>query len=307
RVTAIQPSEGRVRLEDGELLAYDVLSLAIGASVTAPRVSGGTLAIPLKPIDHTVRLVPELERLVRERGTPAIVVAGAGAAGVETALNIRARLRLAHCAGGRVTVVGGFARLLPERSASAGRLAAQVLAEQSVATKLDVEVGRVDRGRVRLSDGRGLPADLIVWATGAEAPALLGESGLATDRDGFALVDDTLRSVSHPNVFVSGDAAGLRHHPALPKAGVFSVREGPVLWRNLAVSLGAPGKLRPYRPQHRFLALLNTGDGRGILSYGAVAIRGRWVLRLKDRIDRRFMRRFGRLKALGSPSPQDRD
>nr|MBA3659249.1 hypothetical protein [Gemmatimonadales bacterium] len=44
RVTAIQPSEGRVRLEDGELLAYDVLSLAIGASVTAPRVSGGTMA-----------------------------------------------------------------------------------------------------------------------------------------------------------------------------------------------------------------------------------------------------------------------
>jgi selenide,water dikinase len=54
---------------------------------------------------------------------------------------------------------------------------------------------------------------------------------------------------------------------------------------------------RRYRPQPRSLVLINTGDGRAILSYGSIALTGRWVMRLKDRIDRRFMRRFQRLAA----------
>ena len=58
---------------------------------------------------------------------------------------------------------------------------------------------------------------------------------------------------------------------------------------------GAEPPLR-YRPQRRVLALLNTGDGRAIFSYGSFAMSGRWAMALKDRIDRGFMRRFKRLE-----------
>ena len=69
------------------------------------------------------------------------------------------------------------------------------------------------------------------------------------------------------------------------------MRQGPVLDHNLrAAARGEP--LRTFRPQTRFLSLLNTGDGRAILSYGRFAARGRWAWRLKDWIDRRFVAQF---------------
>jgi selenide,water dikinase len=114
------------------------------------------------------------------------------------------------------------------------------------------------------------------------------------DSDGFLLVNDRLQSLDDPTIFAAGDAASPARHPGTPKAGVYAVRAGPVLARNLLAAATDKPVAATYRPQSRFLALLNTGDGRAILSYGRLAIRSSWAMALKDRIDRRFMRRFQR-------------
>ena len=54
----------------------------------------------------------------------------------------------------------------------------------------------------------------------------------------------------------------------------------------------APGR----RPQRDWLSLVNTGDGRALLARRGVSLQGRPVWWLKDRIDRRFVRRFQRLE-----------
>ncbi|HEX2164288.1 MAG TPA: pyridine nucleotide-disulfide oxidoreductase, partial [Thermoanaerobaculia bacterium] len=91
----------------------------------------------------------------------------------------------------------------------------------------------------------------------------------------------------------AGDCATLRDRPETPKAGVHAVRQGPLLWRNL-VAAARGGELARFRPRRRFLALLDTGDGRAILAYGRLALWSRWAARLKERIDRRFVRRSRR-------------
>jgi len=69
------------------------------------------------------------------------------------------------------------------------------------------------------------------------------------------------------------------------------VRQGPVLMRNLrARAAGKP--LESYRPQSDFLTLLNLGDGTALGAKWGRSFEGLWVMWLKDRIDRRFMRRF---------------
>ena len=74
-----------------------------------------------------------------------------------------------------------------------------------------------------------------------------------------------------------------------------------MLSRNLKLALSRKGTgYQAYRPQARSLVLINTGDGQAILAYGPVALTTRWAMRLKDRIDRRFMRRFQRLTGLFS-------
>src|SRR5690606_33779204 len=138
--------------------------------------------------------------------------------------------------------------------------------------------------------GEILDFDRLFWCAQAGAPPWLREAGLACDGEGFVRVDACLRSLSHPKVFAAGDIASFDPRP-LAKAGVYAVRQAPVLFGNLRRALlGRP--LRAYRPQRRFLSLLALGGKRAVGSRGDLSFRGAWVWRWKNRIDRRFMRRF---------------
>ena len=143
----------------------------------------------------------------------------------------------------------------------------------------------------RLADGARLPADLVVWLAGAAGPGLLAGSGLPLDARGFLLVDATLRAVDGSPVWAAGDCATLADHPETPKAGVYAVRQGPVLARNLRAALG-DGTPRAYVPQKTFLSLLNTADGKALLRWHGLVSHSRFAWWLKDRIDRRFVRRY---------------
>lgn len=80
--------------------------------------------------------------------------------------------------------------------------------------------------------------------------------------------------------------------PIFPsKAGVYAVREGPIIAQNIANAItGKP--LEKYVPQSGFLALLMTGDGKAIGHKFGIAFTGKWVWGLKDFIDVGFMKLF---------------
>ena len=142
-----------------------------------------------------------------------------------------------------------------------------------------------------LADGSRLPCDALVWVTGAVSQPIFTASRLPTDERGFLRIRSTLQAQGHDNLFGCGDCATLIDYPATPKAGVYAVRQGPLVTDNLRAALaGRP--LRPYRPQRDFLTLLNAGDGVALGAKWGRSLQGRWVMTLKDRIDRRFMRRF---------------
>jgi selenide,water dikinase len=135
---------------------------------------------------------------------------------------------------------------------------------------------------------------LTVWLTGPAATPIFNKSGLALDPRGFLLVNDALQSVSDPRVFAVGDCATLQAFPETPKAGVYAVRQAPILWKSLvATTVGSP--LPRYVPQTSFLSLLNTADGKALFRYKGFVSYSRWAWRLKDWIDRRFMTRYQKL------------
>ena len=68
-----------------------------------------------------------------------------------------------------------------------------------------------------------------------------------------------------------------------------------VVAANLRKLIIGSAKLACYRPRRRTLYLLSTGDRRAILSWGGLALEGRWVWWLKDWIDRRWIEKFRRL------------
>ena len=76
-------------------------------------------------------------------------------------------------------------------------------------------------------------------------------------------VDRSLAVEGRPDLFAAGDCAALGWAPWVRKAGVFAVREGPVLDANLRARLSGAAPRR-YRPQRQFLSLLNLGGGRAL-------------------------------------------
>jgi selenide,water dikinase len=134
----------------------------------------------------------------------------------------------------------------------------------------------------------------------------LRASALLLDAQGFVRVRPTLQVVGCDDLFAVGDCASLDGAPWVPKAGVYAVRQGPTLARNLRARLTG-GALATYRPQREFLALLNLGDRRALGGKWRFAARGRAVRRLKDRIDRGFVQRLRSAEREATPPSRSAD
>jgi selenide,water dikinase len=284
---------GRAVDAGGTLLPFDVLSLDVGADPAGLDVPGAREhAVTIRPMRQAVSLRARIDALGgAARGNPLrVVVAGAGAGGVEVALAVHRRI---HAVGARpeVALVEAAPQVLPDYAAPVRQRAARILARRGIAVTTGRAVDRVDGERVRLTGGARLPADLIIWLAGAAGPGLLAGSGLPLDARGFLLVDAGLRAADGSPVWAAGDCATLSDHPETPKAGVYAVRQGPVLARNLRAAFG-DGTPCAYVPQKTFLSLLNTADGKALLRWHGVVSHSRFAWWLKDRIDRRFVRRY---------------
>ncbi|MBM6400168.1 FAD-dependent oxidoreductase [Phycicoccus sonneratiae] len=233
-------------------LGYDALVLSPGARPVVPNLPGMSVA-------HTLRDIEDLDHLVAAaRDVEAAVVIGGGFIGVEVAENLVHR-------GIPVTLVEAtdqvMAPLDPEMvepvhdalraagvqlvlGASVERIepahvTATTLDDGTVATAVGVPV-------VHLSDGRALPAGLVVAAIGVRPErALAEEAGLAIGERGGILVDEQLRT-SDPAIFAVGDA--VEKHDGLDASSVLvplantANRQGRVV---ADVIVGRPGADRP--------------------------------------------------------------
>lgn len=306
-VVGLDAAGRRVRLDDGESMRYDICSVAVGSVASVTSVSGAVAhAALLKPLSGVQRVIDRLASPQLRH----VVVVGGGLAGVEVALGVRARLSLElsgraagdASAGGAqtsVTLVSASAALAPEREARLSARLAAAAGRQGVTLALGTPVVEVRDDAVALGDGRVLPSDLTIWAGGPSAPAWLAECGVPVDARGCLLVDDALcvsgrgaDGAGTHDLFAAGDCATPARAPGSPKSGVHAVRMGPVLARSLAAALRGEAPSPAYRPQRSALALVNSGDGRAVASWRGLTAEGRWVMRWKDRLDRRFVERF---------------
>ena len=293
-VTALDPTRQRLSLAGRPDMEYDLLSIDIGSQPELDSVPGAReYAVPVKPVAGLWQRWQRLhQRLLAGPAGQAqrIAVVGGGAGSVELVL------AMAHRLAGRPVVLElwcGAAQLLQGYNARARGAVSAALARHDVAVHTDARVERVEPGCLVLADGRRAPWDELFWCTGAAAAPWVAASGLQTDAAGFLAVADTLQSLSDARVFGAGDIAIQVRHPR-PKAGVFAVRQAPVLAHNLrAALLGRP--LRTHRPQRRFLSLLSLGGRRATAERGPFSATGEWVWRWKDAIDRKFMARFAQL------------
>lgn len=279
-------------------LAFDFVSIDIGSTPQIPLVPlGFGSGVAAKPVpqflqwwDRVCDRQPQPERL-------SLGIIGGGAGGVELALTMQRRLQQI----GQPCVIHLFQRstaLLPHHSVRVRRQFHQLLTAREIQIHLSEQVKTVQNGQIICASGLTIACDESVWVTQATAPSWLSAAGLAVTPTGFVQVNDYLQSVSHAQVFAAGDVATMINYDR-PKAGVFAVRQGKPLMKNLQNALRQK-PLQPYHPQAQFLSLVGTADGAAIASWGDWGWRSRWLWQWKDHIDRAFMQQFSHLPTMSA-------
>jgi selenide,water dikinase len=290
-VTAIDPVARRIDVAGHASLTYDVASLDVGSSVRGLDLPGVRAhALVTRPIREYVDRLETTIAAVRGRGGVRLVTVGGGAAGVELAFTLRARLRAAGVTP-HVTVLADGDRILPGDAPRAAKRVRREAEQRGIAIRMHARVGAVEPDAVVLDGSERVGADLVVWATGAASPALVASSPLPHDDAGFVRVRPTLQVIGHDDLFASGDCAAIDGAPWVRKAGVYAVREQPVLDANLRARLAGTA-LRPFVPQRRILSLIHLGDRCALATKWGVVVVGGFVWRAKRWIDERFVRRY---------------
>ncbi|WP_067280170.1 NAD(P)/FAD-dependent oxidoreductase [Streptomyces jeddahensis] len=205
RVTAVHPERQVVAVagaDGGGELGYDTLVYALGSHVADHGVPGvAEHAFDVTGRASALRLRERLDSLGRRGEGGSVLVIGDGLTGIETATEIaesRPGLSVALVARGELG-----ARL----SAGARSHLRQACDRLGITVLEHTSAEAVEATRVLRADGTALASDATVWTAGFAVSPIAAAGGLQVTEDGRIVVDRTMRSLSHPNVYAVGDSA----------------------------------------------------------------------------------------------------
>ncbi|MEU8548840.1 FAD-dependent oxidoreductase [Streptomyces roseoverticillatus] len=205
RVTAVDPERRVVSVagaDGGGELGYDTLFYALGSHVADGGVPGvAEHAFDVAGRASALRLRERLDSLDGRGEGGSVLVVGDGLTGIETATELaksRPGLSVTLVARGELGApLSAGARSHLRRACD--RLGITVLEHTSVEA--------VEGTRVLCADGTSPASDATVWTAGFAVSTIAAAGGLEVTENGRIVVDRTMRSVSHPDVYAAGDSA----------------------------------------------------------------------------------------------------
>ncbi|MEU4098750.1 FAD-dependent oxidoreductase [Streptomyces sp. NPDC026673] len=262
KVTGVDVDRRAVAVLDADgagELAYDTLVYALGSGWNDQGVPGtAEHAYEIAGRPGALRL---RERLARLDAGQSVVVVGGGLTGLEAATEIaEARPDLDVALAAR----GGLGDWL---SPKGGRHLRQVFGRLGITVHENAAVTEVHADRVTTADGTSLPAAVTVWTTGFAVHPIAAATALEVTGTGQIVVDGTLRSVSHPDVYAIGDAALAMGAGDTPLR--MSCASGtPTAWQAAdAIAARLTGGKLPNVPLRYFNQCVSLGRKEGLIQY----------------------------------------
>jgi len=285
----VVPEENVLHLVSGETISYNVISFNAGSYVPDLKVSGdGADIFAVKPIERLMTAQARILELVAEKKIDVGIIGG-GPSAAEIAGNVwgLARGHGKNMPGIRIFAGNKFMARFPE---TIRKKVVRSLTGRGIDIVEDGYVTEIGSGRITLASGQNYDTDFFFLALGVRPSGIFKASGLPTGPDGGLLVNEYLQSTGYPGIFGGGDCIYFKDQP-LDKVGVYAVRENPVLYHNLMAYLEGR-QLQAFDPGGDYLLIFNLGDGTGVLRKRWLQIGGRVAFKIKDAIDRKFIRRF---------------
>jgi NADH dehydrogenase len=293
-VTAIEPTQRRVRLRDDSAVAYDTLLLASGATHAYFGHDAWAENAPgLKTLDDALhlrrRLLLAFERAemetdpTRRAAWLSFAIVGAGPTGVELAgtlaeiarHTLKREFRQIDPATARIRLLEAGTRVLSNFPEPLSAKARRQLERLGVEVVTGRAVSDISAEGYCLGD-EFVPARTVVWAAGVAASPLAQSLGVALDRAGRVLVQNDLTAPGHPEIFVAGDLAGLlQEGKALPGVAPVAKQMGAHIARTICNRLSGKTtssfRYRDYGNLATIGRMAAVVDLRGLRFSGALA------------------------------------
>jgi NADH:ubiquinone reductase (H+-translocating) len=185
-----------------------------------------------------------------------------------------------------VVLVEAGPTILAGSSAGLIAKATRILADLGVEVRTNAAIAAATEEGFRLADGQVVTGGVFVWAGGIKAPELVAGSELPTGHNGRVKVDQYLRALDHPDIYVAGDLASVadpRSGHVLPPLAQIALDEGETVARNLDAELrGRP--LEPFAFHDKGF-VVSVGTRRGVADIAGITSGGRLAHLLKDTIE----------------------
>ncbi len=276
-VVEIDRKAHEVLTNDGAAFGYGKLVLATGSNPVVPPVEG----IEKKgvyPVRKDLEYLKRLKDVIRKARN--IVIIGGGFIGIEFADEF-SRLK-----GAKVTVIEMLPEILSTFDPEFSEMARQKLMEEGVDVITDAKAQRFNGDErvesVRLSDGKTIPADVIILGIGAKPDSRLAEkAGLKTGRYGGIVVDSQMRTYD-PDILAAGDCAAKRDFLTGKESNIMLASTATFEARIAGASLFGPrtlvnkGTIPAYSTQIGNLVLASAGlTEKAALKAGLGVVTGR--------------------------------
>ncbi len=260
---------------------YDTLVMAVGSHTNdfgTPGVAEHAIALetPAEAERFHRRLVNACLRAHMQAGPLTlrqlqVAIIGAGATGVELAAELHKATRTLVSYNLeridperdiRLNLIEAGPRILPALPERIAASATRLLEGLGVRVRTGARVTAVDAEGVQLASGEHIPAELVVWAAGVQAPAFLRDlAGLETNRLHQLVVTPTLQTTRDEHIFAIGDcgaAPWLGHTGNVPPRAQAAHQQASHLVKQLRRRLrGQP--LQPWRYRD-FGSLVSLGE-----------------------------------------------
>ncbi|MFJ4980078.1 NAD(P)/FAD-dependent oxidoreductase [Streptomyces coeruleorubidus] len=258
RTVAVVDANGSGEPETEEL-EYDTLVYALGSGWNDQGVPGAAEhAHQIAGRSGALRL---RERLARLGAGESVVVVGGGLTGLEAATEIaeaRPDLDVALAARGEL---GDWL------SPKGRRHLRKVFGKLGITVHEHAAVTGVEADRVTTADGGTIPAAITLWTTGFAVHPIAKATTLDVTDTGRIVVDGTMRSVSHPDVYAIGDAA-LAMGPGDKPLRMSCASGTPMAWQAAdAIAARLTGGKLPNAPLRYFNQCISLGRREGLIQY----------------------------------------
>lgn len=243
--------ENKIVKTKNQSFAYDFLVMSPGAETNYFNIPGAREnSFPLKNIDDAIKLKNQIisafesAHTTKNKKVLSFAVVGAGATGVELATELTEYtqhiLNSYYYNSGilksdiKISMITGTPDVISQFPVKMREIALSELNKKGINILFNTVVTDVKPGVLTFKNGETLNANTIIWVAGVK-PSLVEIKGIEIGQKGRMDTNEYLQSITHPEIFSLGDAAG-----TYPMLAQIAVQQAKTVSRN--VYLIANGK-----------------------------------------------------------------